>query len=253
MCCNPSKTYCKLTNSKHHPEDLKQMDKNTEKPTRLAIVLVFIVRSLFIASVLAFIIWFFWPSSSRNDITEFQKFSDLDKAGEIIDCSALINTRIIGKSNPFSASEPEERDVLDYIKRTGYSFTQCRPQIDNFAAQYCATYLDSALKEFDGSKFSQSRAPSEYFLQFCTPQFVSAIAGLNDTYTVPASTKGFFVLEHQATMVRPDQIKKITFEEAIPGSLWLLTLQIEPNTYTLRFTDRKLFEQAKSDFSKGYD
>jgi hypothetical protein len=222
------------------------MNTNTENPTRLTKAMVFIVRSLIIASILAGVIWIAWPSPSLNYITEFKKFSDLDKAGETIDCSSLINTRI-------TVNEREERDLLDYIKRTGYSFTQCRPQIDNFAAQYCATYLDAALKIFDGSEFSQSRVPSEYFLQFCTPQFVSAIAGLNDSYTVPSSAKGFFVLEHQQTMVRPDQIIKITFEEAIPDSLWLLNLQIDPNIYTLRFTDRKLFEQAKLDFSNSYE
>jgi hypothetical protein len=184
--------------------------------------------------------------SDISDYSDFKKFDEFAKlAVADRDCSIIANSTI-NKNDGGMIDADYTHDVLDYIRRKGNPFDECK-EVSAKIDSYCDSKVPGFVENFTSSG-TGSWGPNVKEKAICGQKIVDAFKAVNQKYQLPTANNKFIVFEDEGVMIDPNQVIKISFAES-QLQLWNLALHTTESRYYLYFGDKDIWENAKNEIS----
>jgi hypothetical protein len=182
---------------------------------------------------------------------KFHPFFAADKAGEQIDCDALVSTLYEGET---AAGTYVSKNVLDYQYEEGVKFKQCRLDLIKLQSKKCNYFAKQVAGDLDYN-FNLDDVTWHY----CKKPIAIAVSKINDVYYMPDEKRKTIAIEtsNGGEIFRPTDIERVKFGEHtgtkdnIPNSLWYVDIHRKKgDLIKLKFSDLNLYKKAVADFSQ---
>lgn len=199
-------------------------------------------------------------SNALVDSSDYPRFFrnavEKDFNNETIDCVQLVghkNERVLNVFEPIM-------DVVDFELASDYRFKQCRQDIDSLRIERCSLIIGKSQEEFfhkginvSGSTLSKTingngeitLIPNHKLL--CNAEIERLTNGYNEHYKILSKNKPLLELTNQGKLVNLREFREITWAH---GDVYAINIVTTNANYSLFFTDKSRFEQAKAEISE---